>query len=138
MAFGSDRPKVLHMCVSIVPDQPRYGRVRLPSTRRVSIRLRGNGGEATPHACALVSENGNPAATLRTVRTTRRRRESLTATELAISALCSEGLTDPRIADRVFLFRHTVDFDLRQIFRKLDINSRVTLTWLQLKCNDPP
>jgi DNA-binding CsgD family transcriptional regulator len=64
--------------------------------------------------------------------------ESLTATELSISALCSEGLTNPQIADRLFLSRHTVDFHLRQIFRKLDINSRVTLTRLQLKSNDPP
>jgi DNA-binding CsgD family transcriptional regulator len=63
--------------------------------------------------------------------------KSLTPTELSISALCSEGLTNPQIADRLFLSRHTVDFHLRQIFRKLEINSRVALTRLQLRSNDP-
>jgi DNA-binding CsgD family transcriptional regulator len=40
----------------------------------------------------------------------------------------SEGLTNASAAQRLYLSRHTVDFHLRQIFRKLDIRSRVELT----------
>ena len=34
------------------------------------------------------------------------------------------------VAGRIFLSRHTVDFHLRRIFRKLGIESRVVLTRL--------
>ena len=37
---------------------------------------------------------------------------------------------------RLFLSRYTVDLHLRQIFRKLEINSRVGLTRFQLRSND--
>jgi Lipase maturation factor/Bacterial regulatory proteins, luxR family len=44
------------------------------------------------------------------------------------------GTHQPEVAQRMFLSPHTVDFDLRQIFRKLDIRSRVELTRLMLEC----
>ena len=53
---------------------------------------------------------------------------SLTDTERAIAELVSQGLTNRQIAERVFISRHTVDFHLRSIFRKLGIASRVELT----------
>ena len=40
------------------------------------------------------------------------------------------GLTNARTAEQMYLSRHTVDFHLRQIYRKLAINSRVELTRL--------
>jgi hypothetical protein len=40
----------------------------------------------------------------------------------------AEGLTNRSVAERMYLSRHTVDFHLRQIFRKLDVSSRVGLT----------
>jgi DNA-binding CsgD family transcriptional regulator len=40
----------------------------------------------------------------------------------------AEGVTNAQAADRLFLSRHTVDFHLRQVFRKLEIHSRVELT----------
>jgi DNA-binding CsgD family transcriptional regulator len=57
---------------------------------------------------------------------------SLTATQRKVATLVAEGLTNPQVAGRMFLSRHTVDFHLRQIFRKLAIGSRVELTRLSL------
>jgi transcriptional regulator of acetoin/glycerol metabolism len=52
---------------------------------------------------------------------------SLTDTEQAIAELVADGLTNRQIAERVFVSRHTVDFHLRSIFRKVDVTSRVEL-----------
>jgi DNA-binding CsgD family transcriptional regulator len=54
--------------------------------------------------------------------------DSLTPTETSVVDLVSNGLTNREVAARLFLSTHTVGFHLRQIFRKLDINSRVELT----------
>ena len=64
--------------------------------------------------------------------------ESLTETEARVAHLVTEGLTNPQVAARMYLSRHTVDFHLRQIFRKLDIGSRVELTRLALEANRLP
>jgi DNA-binding CsgD family transcriptional regulator len=53
--------------------------------------------------------------------------DSLTEAEHSVSELVAEGLTNRRVAARLFLSPHTVDSHLRHIFRKLDINSRVDL-----------
>ena len=58
---------------------------------------------------------------------------SLTDTELVVAGHVSEGLTNVLVGQRMYLSRHTVDFHLRQIFRKLGINSRVELTRLTLE-----
>jgi DNA-binding CsgD family transcriptional regulator len=58
---------------------------------------------------------------------------SLTETEMNVASLVAESLTNPQVAERMFLSRHTVDFHLRQIFRKLGIESRVALTRLVLE-----
>lgn len=52
---------------------------------------------------------------------------SLTDTERAVANLVAEGLTNRQIAERVFISRHTVDFHLRSIFRKVGVVSRVEL-----------
>jgi DNA-binding CsgD family transcriptional regulator len=52
---------------------------------------------------------------------------SLTDTERAIAELVAQGLTNRQIAQRVFVSRHTVDFHLRSIFRKVDVTSRIDL-----------
>ena len=53
--------------------------------------------------------------------------ESLTDTERSVSALVAQGLTNQKVAREMFLSPHTVAFHLRQVFRKLDIGSRVDL-----------
>jgi DNA-binding CsgD family transcriptional regulator/tetratricopeptide (TPR) repeat protein len=55
---------------------------------------------------------------------------SLTPGEREISALVAQGLTNRQIAQRLFVSRHTVDFHLRHIFRKVGVNSRVELVRL--------
>ena len=62
-----------------------------------------------------------------------RRRAGLTDTEQATARLVAEGLTNQRIADQMFISTHTVAFHLRQVFRKLDIRSRVDLTRIALE-----
>ena len=53
---------------------------------------------------------------------------SLTDTERSVSAMVSQGLTNRAVAKQMFLSENTVAFHLRQIFRKLNISSRVELT----------
>jgi transcriptional regulator of acetoin/glycerol metabolism/DNA-binding CsgD family transcriptional regulator len=52
----------------------------------------------------------------------------LTDTERTIADLVAQGLTNRQVAERVFVSRHTVDFHLRSIFRKVDVTSRIELT----------
>jgi DNA-binding CsgD family transcriptional regulator/tetratricopeptide (TPR) repeat protein len=53
---------------------------------------------------------------------------SLTGTERTVSKLVAQGLTNQQVADQMFISGHTVAFHLRQVYRKLDICSRVGLT----------
>ncbi len=59
--------------------------------------------------------------------------ESLTASERAAAELVAQGLSNRQIADQLYISVHTVAFYLRQIFRKLDINSRVALARIVLE-----
>ena len=58
---------------------------------------------------------------------------SLTDTEREVAELVAEGLTNAQVAERMYRSRHTVDFYLRHIFRKLGISSRVALARLQFE-----
>jgi DNA-binding CsgD family transcriptional regulator len=53
--------------------------------------------------------------------------DSLTDAERRVAELVAEGLTNQQTGGRLFVSHHTVDFHLRQIFRKLGITSRVEL-----------
>jgi DNA-binding CsgD family transcriptional regulator len=59
--------------------------------------------------------------------------DSLTETEASVTDLVARGLTNRQVAERLFISRHTVDFHLRSIFRKLDVSSRVDLTRVVLE-----
>ncbi len=61
---------------------------------------------------------------------------SLTGTEQRISGLVAQGLTNQRIADQLFISVHTVAFHLRQVFRKLNVRSRVELARQVLEHSD--
>ncbi|MFI6697536.1 LuxR C-terminal-related transcriptional regulator [Streptomyces sp. NPDC050509] len=53
--------------------------------------------------------------------------DSLTSTEAKVARLVAQGLTNRQVASELFISRHTVGFHLRQIYRKLDIQSTVDL-----------
>ncbi|MCA1845748.1 MAG: LuxR C-terminal-related transcriptional regulator, partial [Actinobacteria bacterium] len=52
---------------------------------------------------------------------------ALTDTERAVAALVAEGLSNPQVAERLFLSRHTVHTHMSHIFAKLGVASRVEL-----------
>lgn len=56
----------------------------------------------------------------------------LTNQERAVAALIGQALTNRQIARRLYLSPHTVNYHLRQIFRKLAIRSRVHLAQIAL------
>ena len=58
---------------------------------------------------------------------------SLTSTEQRITELVAQGLTNRQVGSEMFISAHTVAFHLRQVFRKLDINSRVALARLAVE-----
>ena len=54
----------------------------------------------------------------------------MTKSELAVTELVANGLTNREIAERLFVSPHTVNTHLRQVFAKLEVKSRVDLTRL--------
>jgi DNA-binding CsgD family transcriptional regulator len=54
---------------------------------------------------------------------------SLTDAERRVALAVAEGRTNMEAAAILHLSRHTVDFHLRHIFRKLNLESRVELAW---------
>jgi DNA-binding NarL/FixJ family response regulator len=54
----------------------------------------------------------------------------LTASELAVVRLVTQGATDREVAQRLFISAHTVNSHLRHVFTKLGIRSRVELARL--------
>lgn len=56
--------------------------------------------------------------------------QSLTPTERRVVALATEGLTNPQIAERMFIARGTVKIHLSHVFDKLGVSSRTQLAAL--------
>jgi DNA-binding CsgD family transcriptional regulator len=54
----------------------------------------------------------------------------LTDTQRMVAELVADGLTNRGVGARLFLSPHTVDFHLRQIYRRLGVRSRVELARL--------
>jgi predicted ATPase/class 3 adenylate cyclase/DNA-binding CsgD family transcriptional regulator len=54
--------------------------------------------------------------------------DSLTPTELKVVELVAEGLTNPQVAERMFVSPSTVKTHLAHIFGKLDVHSRAELS----------
>jgi DNA-binding CsgD family transcriptional regulator len=59
--------------------------------------------------------------------------DSLTQAEFAVALQVSEGRTNREAAAHLYVSPHTIDFHLRQVFRKLDVSSRVELTRVVLE-----
>jgi transcriptional regulator of acetoin/glycerol metabolism/DNA-binding CsgD family transcriptional regulator len=61
----------------------------------------------------------------------------LTESERSVAECVATGLTNRETATKLFISPHTVDYHLRQIFRKLDLDSRVELARLVEKGTHP-
>ena len=101
------------------------------AVHRVLVELRDTGVE--------IAVSGEPAAVAALIERLRPRRRApragcslaaLTAQEATVAALVGQALTNQQIARRLRISPHTVNFHLRQIFRKLAIRSRVHLATL--------
>jgi DNA-binding CsgD family transcriptional regulator len=55
---------------------------------------------------------------------------AMTKSELAVARLVAAGLTNREVAEQLFVSPHTVNSHLRQVFAKLEVNSRVDLSRL--------
>lgn len=53
--------------------------------------------------------------------------DSLTPAERRVVALAGQRLSNPEIAERLFLSRHTVESHLKHVYRKLGVSSRIVL-----------
>jgi DNA-binding CsgD family transcriptional regulator len=52
---------------------------------------------------------------------------SLSAAQLGVAELAADGMTNREISAHLYISRYTVDYHMRQIFAKLDINTRLEL-----------
>jgi DNA-binding CsgD family transcriptional regulator len=64
--------------------------------------------------------------------------DSLTTTERDVAALVTEGLTNPQIAERLFVRPATVKTHLSHIFAKVGVNNRAELAALATRHRDEP
>jgi DNA-binding CsgD family transcriptional regulator len=61
--------------------------------------------------------------------------DALTRAERRVAELVAEGLTNREVADRLFTSRHTVASQLKAVFRKLGVGSRVGLARVALSAS---
>jgi DNA-binding NarL/FixJ family response regulator len=57
----------------------------------------------------------------------------LTPTEAQVVELVAQGLTNPQIAERMFISRATVKVHVAHTFQKLDISNRAELTAMAVR-----
>jgi DNA-binding CsgD family transcriptional regulator len=64
--------------------------------------------------------------------------ESLTETELKVAALVAQRFSNPEVAERLFISRHTVESHLKNIYAKLGVGSRIELAKEAARQNPSP
>jgi DNA-binding CsgD family transcriptional regulator/tetratricopeptide (TPR) repeat protein len=64
--------------------------------------------------------------------------DSLTPTEIKVTALVAEGMSNPEIAAKLFLSRRTVATHVSHVLKKLDVNSRTDIAREAALRNLPP
>ncbi|MER6691465.1 LuxR C-terminal-related transcriptional regulator [Streptomyces minutiscleroticus] len=101
----------------------RRGRQARPHLRTAHELLTGIGARPlAERAAAELRATGETAA-----RTGPGALDRLTPQELQIAALAAQGMTNPEIADQLFLSPRTIDYHLHKVFTKLGLTSRTQL-----------
>jgi DNA-binding CsgD family transcriptional regulator len=124
-----DRLARAHARVELLRTHLLYGEWLRRENRRVDARaqLRLAHDGFTAIGMGAFAERGRREL-LATGETVRKRnvetRDALTAQERQIAELAGEGLSNPEIGARLFLSRRTIEWHLRHVFAKLDIQSR--------------
>jgi transcriptional regulator of acetoin/glycerol metabolism/DNA-binding CsgD family transcriptional regulator len=104
-------------------------RLRLSSGQTVTVRAsRIDDNDVSAGALLCLAPETDPAGEPPAVRGPEPAWDRLTPAERIVAAVIAEGATNREAAARLYLSPHTVDYHLRQIFRKLGVASRVELT----------
>jgi predicted ATPase/class 3 adenylate cyclase/DNA-binding CsgD family transcriptional regulator len=108
------------------PDEPQFAELEL----RLRAEL-GDEGFQTAHDEGAALSLEDTIAWIRRARGERKRPqrgwEALTPTELKVVELVAEGLTNPQIAERMFISRGTVKVHLSHVFAKVGASTRAEL-----------
>jgi DNA-binding NarL/FixJ family response regulator len=139
MAKGEPAHEHFEEALRLHADEPRsfawartalvYGESLRRARRRVDARDQIRGALEVFDRIGAAPWAERARAELRASGETARRREpstldQLTRQELQIARFVSEGLTNRQVAEQLFLSPRTIDFHLRNVFRKLNITSR--------------
>ncbi|WP_306318146.1 MULTISPECIES: LuxR family transcriptional regulator [unclassified Streptomyces] len=108
--YGADRPAAVPELERAMAEYARLGAVQDEARVRSRLRRLGVRRRHWSHEDRPTSGWG-----------------SLTETERRVADLVAQGLTNRQAAAQMFLSPHTVGFHLRQIFRKLGLQSRIDL-----------
>jgi DNA-binding NarL/FixJ family response regulator len=76
----------------------------------------------------ITSASERPSAGTTSTSTSRGNSSGLSAREIEVLRLVSQGLTTPQIAERLIISSRTADAHLRSIYSKLDVSSRAAAT----------
>ncbi|MNJ96951.1 Response regulator protein VraR [compost metagenome] len=103
----------------------------LPEMEQLLVEVMKGGSVMSPQVARLVISHFNPALDHKV---DYRHREQLTPREIEIVSLLQKGYTYKKVAETAFISVDTVKFHIRNIYGKLQVNSR---SELMLKYNKP-
>ncbi|MDR6733733.1 MULTISPECIES: response regulator transcription factor [unclassified Sphingobacterium] len=103
----------------------------LPEMEQLLVEVMKGGSVMSPQVARLVISHFNPALDHKI---DYRHREQLTPREIEIVSLLQQGYTYKKVAETAFISVDTVKFHIRNIYGKLQVNSR---SELMLKYNKP-
>ena len=114
-----------------IVSREQSGAARCRSSHRASLEVSGPGLEGVEHLRALPWAERTRSALASCGEIARRQSpravDLLTPQELQVVRLVAEGARNRDVAARLFLSQKTVEYHLRNTFRKLDVRSRTEL-----------